>query len=601
MLAEKRYHWILSGAKKDSGMESEEELKSEEISKVESIINLEAEDKNSSQVSDLKNPDVSHVKRTDVSDVKRTNVSDVKNTDVSDVKKIDVSDVKNTDVSDVKNTDVSSPASEMQVQAEANNAVDCCTDDGSVSTSEESELMIDATSPPDDVTKQADQLLKDMFLKGQDAENADNNEKESIVTVDLWDFAGQHLYYASHPVFLSSRAIYVLVHNLSKPLNAPAQPCVRQGTHDIRLENPNNETNLENLLSWLVTVHSMKPTGEGMVDKSERMLPYLRPPVFIVGTHADKPFEDAKTMTSTIQQGISGKEYEKHVIRPFFSIDNTRRNASMLHKFKKLFDMNPRRRYQAGQGDDTSGHGIDALRTKIMEVLRQEPYMGETIPVRWFNFEKVVEALVAKNTYHMSLEQLQTYAKEVCFVEDEDQFHTMLNFYHDLGMIIKHRNTVILKAQWLIDLFKMLITIPRFDEVDPIHSKYWQEVETSGVLSMELVDLVFFRFIQQGVIKEDILDMMEQFGLIAKFSPSPTDVKYFVPAQLKSSPEDLCKMEPSPTDPCPLYLHFVVDGFVPHGLFSRLVSRSTSWCSEKGSTQPQTCTKMGLGLLSGGK
>ena len=83
---------------------------------------------------------------------------------------------------------------------------------------------------------------------------------------------------------------------------------------------------------------------------------------------------------------------------------------------------------------------------------------------RWFNFEKVVEALVAENVYHMNVEQLQTYANEVCFIEDEDQFSAMLNFYHNLGMIVKHRSTVILKAQWLIELFKMLITIPPFNK-----------------------------------------------------------------------------------------------------------------------------------------
>ena len=97
---------------------------------------------------------------------------------------------------------------------------------------------------------------------------------------------------------------------------------------------------------------------------------------------------------------------------------------------------------------------------------------------------------------------------------------------------------------------------------------------------MELVDHAFSKFIQQGIIKDDILDMMEQFGLIAKFSPSPSDVKYFVPAQLKSSPEEFCQIEPSHTDPCPLYLHFV-HGFVPHGLFSQLVSQSIRWCCKK--------------------
>ena len=84
---------------------------------------------------------------------------------------------------------------------------------------------------------------------------------------------------------------------------------------------------------------------------------------------------------------------------------------------------------------------------------------------RWFNFEKVIETLVAENIYHMQLEQLQTYAKEVCFIEDEEEFNTMLNFYHNLGKIVKHRNTVVLKAQWLIDLFRQLITIPPFDKV----------------------------------------------------------------------------------------------------------------------------------------
>ena len=232
----------------------------------------------------------------------------------------------------------------MRVEAEAKNIVDDLADDGRESSSKDSTLMVDATLPPDDVTKHAYLRLRNM-LKGEhdDAENADD-KKETIVTVDLWDFAGQHLYYASHPVFLSPRAVYVLVHNLNKPLDVPAQPCVRQGTRDIILENPNNETNLENLLSWLVTIHSIRPTEEEMVGDSDVMLPYLRPPVFIVGTHADKPFEDIEVTTSKIQQGISGKEYEKHVIRPFFSIDNTLGEKSLLRKIKKLFVKQPQGR-----------------------------------------------------------------------------------------------------------------------------------------------------------------------------------------------------------------------------------------------------------------
>ena len=41
----------------------------------------------------------------------------------------------------------------------------------------------------------------------------------------------------------------------------------------------------------------------------------------------------------------------------------------------------------------------------------------------------------------------------------------MLNFYHDLGVIVKHGSTVILRAEWLIKLFKQLITVRCFDDM----------------------------------------------------------------------------------------------------------------------------------------
>ena len=110
-------------------------------------------------------------------------------------------------------------------------------------------------------------------------------------------------------------------------------------------------------------------------------------------------------------------------------------------------------------------------------------------------------------------------------------------------------------------------------------------METTGALHMELVDHVFSKYCQQGLIKEDILNMMEQFGLIAKYTTSPTNEMYFVPCQLKTPPDALCDVEPSPSDPCPLYLHFL-GGFVPHGFFWQLVSRITKWCCKGGFTQP---------------
>ena len=115
---------------------------------------------------------------------------------------------------------------------------------------------------------------------------------------------------------------------------------------------------------------------------------------------------------------------------------------------------------------------------------------------------------------------------------------------------------------------------------------------------MELVDLVFSNFLLKGVARKDILDLMEQFGLIAKFSSSKTGEKYFVPSQLKASPDSLCSMAPSRLDPCPLFVYFV-SGSVPHGLFTRLVSRSVRWCSEADPTQPPTLFQNGAWFVIG--
>ena len=224
------------------------------------------------------------------------------------------------------------------------------------------ELVVDTTSPSEEIKDRTVNLIK--YMKGEDVK-----PEESVVSIELWDFAGQHLYYASHPVFLSSRALYILVCNLSKSLHDTAKPCVRQGSRNVPLENPNGETNLENLLSWLSTVHSVAQMRRETCDDVEQEMPHLRPPVIIVGTHADKPFEDIETMKTEIQNAIAGKDYEGHVVRPIFSIDNTAKLTQRKIK-KKVF------------GKDKNIDKIQALQVKILEVLRQEPYIGERIPVR---------------------------------------------------------------------------------------------------------------------------------------------------------------------------------------------------------------------------
>ena len=209
------------------------------------------------------------------------------------------------------------------------------------------QLNIKLTTLPNDVTDLVVRYLQSLRLED------DIKAKEVILT--LWDFAGQHLYYASHSVFLSGRAVYVLVYNLNKNLLATAEPCVRQGINDILLDNPNNETNLDNLLSWLVSVHNIRSDANKSLKNEGTKQSYLRPPVIIVGTHSDQPFEEVETTERRIIKSITDKAYVKHIMTPFFAVDNRTENDE----------------------------GVQKLRQRIMEVLKGEPYMGEEVPLRY--------------------------------------------------------------------------------------------------------------------------------------------------------------------------------------------------------------------------
>ena len=216
------------------------------------------------------------------------------------------------------------------------------------------ELQIDPAMPPDEFT---DLLVR--RLEGLNLESYPTTDEHNVI-LDLWDFAGQHLYYTFYPVFLSSRAVYLLVYNLSKPLNEIAMPCFKRGFLNIPLQNRNRETNLENFLSWLVTIRSICSRPE----TNETETSYSRPPVFIVGTHADRiHLQDIREMERQILMEISKSDHLSHVVRPLFSVDNTQ-----------------------GSSDDD----VAKLQKRIIEVLKEEPYMGEMLPVRYVFQSKMI-------------------------------------------------------------------------------------------------------------------------------------------------------------------------------------------------------------------
>ena len=70
-----------------------------------------------------------------------------------------------------------------------------------------------------------------------------------------------------------------------------------------------------------------------------------------------------------------------------------------------------------------------------------------------------------RNVLFLEVEQMQVIARDRCSITGEDEFRAMIDYYHNWGKIVNHRNVVILDARWLNELFKQLITIPPYKEM----------------------------------------------------------------------------------------------------------------------------------------
>ncbi|XP_041466126.1 probable serine/threonine-protein kinase roco4 [Lytechinus variegatus] len=435
-------------------------------------------------------------------------------------------------------------------------------------------------SKPNEIASLVEEMLNERARLKEEGTDSTHGGKDEGVSLNIWDFAGQDVYYTTHQVFLNWRAIYVVVFDLSKSLDSIVPPESRDEYYEMAKGGAKAElTCLEFINFWLCSIFAHAVPPPSVLNKNTSKAKQKSPPILIVGTHRDSVTGDAneqkkkiKSAFKIIRNTIKGKPFECHVVPQYYAVEN-----SLEDKDEELI----------------------ALRTRIKEVAEKEPYMGEEIPIRWLLFEK---ALAADKIHYMSLDETKELTRNVG-VESEHELLAMLTFYHELGYIVYYgdiddkesllRDIVILNPQWLIDVFKQVITIMDPKERDGIVSDAWTTLE-DGILEDRLIQHMWTGFLEQ---KEALVQLMAKFDLICEapveqFRPEEERTRddkvsddaergikkrYYVPSRLpvSSSPEDIGQIK-SFTD---FYIDF--RGFLPDGLFHRLMSRAVRWMMER--------------------
>ena len=145
----------------------------------------------------------------------------------------------------------------------------------------------------------------------------------TLLTASISHFlGGQSVYYTTHPLFLTKRAIYCLVYDLSLNPDDEAKPLVKQGLFEKIQESFHLKTNFDYLDFWVTSVAffgdslSAAPTSD--------VLPEKPPPVYLVYTHADTPYGRGNpgNLACKLFGRLKRKPYGGHLSDVFF-VDNT--------------------------------------------------------------------------------------------------------------------------------------------------------------------------------------------------------------------------------------------------------------------------------------
>ncbi|XP_053389878.1 uncharacterized protein LOC128552843 [Mercenaria mercenaria] len=337
---------------------------------------------------------------------------------------------------------------------------------------------------------------------------------ENDTTLNIWDFGGQFVYYATHQIFHSRKAVYILVFNIAEGLEKemsdpdfPGRTC--------------NMTMRDYIRFWVTSVHSFAGNENGE-----------EPPIIMVGTHKDQLENDTDTdeVFEDIRKMFDGTSAINHFL-PYQSVVSNKAS---------------------------SDEDIAELRKTIFDAGKKQANKL-VVPAKWILLEKELKKI--RNKKIISLDEvLQVDRENGCQVQTDgedktrDQIKLFLKYHHALGSFCyfddRHLSEyVVLDPQFLIDAFSCIITSGKFCRVRPKLRVLWQKLRDTATLEPALIEEVwrerqeeesYFRFkdlLTKFLQRHHIISEVLRFDEKCATSPQRLGF-YIVPSFLRVTAED---------------------------------------------------------------
>lgn len=315
---------------------------------------------------------------------------------------------------------------------------------------------------------------------------------------NIWDFGGQFIYYATHQIFHTRDAIYLLCFDLTKDLDTMIIDC----------DFPDRKEMMKNsLLFWVNSIYA----SVGGEDKSSE-----NPVIILVGTHRDK------------FHGDIDKKFDK--VFDLF----TKSELRNLIYYKPF----------AVASKDKNDYAVGELRNTIYE-LGLERSKARTLPTRWIPLEVAVLGDTEKNI--LQFKDIESMNTKMTFpLSGKQEIKLFLNYHHAKGTIVFFdedvlNEYVITKPQFLVDAFKCIITAKWFCRWNKDVRNSWKKLTNEAVLEMSLLNEVWSEKTESNFIeyKDILLLFLERQRILAEIqrmdevSGEITSLgKYMIPSML---------------------------------------------------------------------
>ena len=360
-------------------------------------------------------------------------------------------------------------------------------------------------------------------------------------SVNIWDYGGQNEFIITNQLFLNVEAFILMVMDISLDLNIPLkQSSDAEGKFSIP------KTPAQILHYWLNAIHilAMEKTTE--------------PNIALVLTHQDmiKADDANRYIDSYIEElleCIHGKPYASYIKEEnIFVVDN-----------------------REGTEDDFAH-----IRNRIFAKIAQQESWGIERPNRWLKLEAdILETAKETEKPYLHISSVKDLASH--FTMNERELKFFLSFHHNLGDLIyypdkKLNDFIVTTPQWLLDMFKTLITTHEFLNRRQLRPELLEDLKRAIVSEDNL------KVVWEGNDVQFLKDVMIKFDLMLPLGSEQKDMKYLIPCMLPG--QEVKLGGPDPFTGMALIYSSTLEpehgDAMPVGAFHRLLSqcsKTTGW------------------------